>query len=758
MPQIIDYAYNYTTNTNGTTIAVDVPSTETGDLLLAFITADTGTMTFSNASWQAVTGGAFSNTVRTFLMWRISTGASEPASYTFTATAQETFNATIISIRDVDTTTPFVTPSQVTRTASNTVFPSITTNRNNSLVLYLSTHSSTAVIPSSIEGGVVQLFQLDGSAHSDSIGWTMQATAGATSTTIRSAVSGTTFDGSLITLAIRPPSTGATLIPAYCAEDLSEILDPLHGTTAFRGNTAPAATATTSYTGTIAGRAVANATISARGDTGINTFRSTAGQTSSTDRTWQGIRSQFAAARTNLTGKNILCHVQPFTPADIQTLEGIGLDRGVAMGMHSSNSNFRVWHVHGANTSFGVKMTPVVVNTAATTGLLQTTGTLNSGSIAGFGFFVSGFILSADMIWAMLWMLDTTTVAGGNSATPIDIPGIVNVISNGHERISALQQGSNQMLCLQPFQIGNGTLPTYLDVQSAAIEFPQQYNVSKGSVFYNSVDNVAGVTFDPAAGDYFDLRSSTWSSTSKFHWRWDPGSSPSATILTDGMQVIGAGDVQLRNVTTFEDMAFTDCDTIVQNSAPLSNCTITNSRLRSNAPNSIQNCSFIAGDFGVTSAIEITTTGSFSFVGNQFTGYGANDAVNAAIYNNSGGAVTLNISGGGSTPTVRNGAGATTTIVNAVNVTLTGMKDNTEVRIYRSGTSPAEEVAGIETVTAGSTNNRSFAFSDEAGNSVDIVIISLQYQNIRIENYTVPSSDTSLPIQQVLDRNYTNPV
>lgn len=756
MPQIIDYAYNYTTNTNGTTITVDVPSTETGDLLLAIITADTGTMTFSNASWQAVTGGAFSNTVRTFLMWRISTGASEPESYTFTATAGETFNCTMISIRDVDTTTPFVTPSEVTRAASNTAFPSITTNRDNSLILYLSTHGSTAVIPSSIEGPVVQLFQLDGSAHSDSIGWGFQATSGTTPTTVISAVSGTTFNGSLITLAIRPPSTGATLIPAYCAGDLSEILDPLHGTTAFRGNTAPAATAATSYTGTIAGRAVANATITARADTGINTFRSTAGQTSSTNRTWQGIRSQFASVRTNLAGKNILCHVKPFTPADIQTLEGIGLDRGVAMGMHSSNSNFKVWHVHGANTSFGVEMTPVVVNTSATAGLLQTTGTLNINSIAGFGFFVSGFILSADMIWAMLWMLDTTTVAGGNSTTPIDIPSIVNVISNGHERISAIQQGSNQMLCLQPFQIGNGTLPTYLDIQSAAIEFPQQY--TDKSVFYNSVDNIVGVTFEPAAGDYFDLRASTWSSTSKFHWRWDAVSSPSATILTDGMQVIGAGDVQLRNITTFEDMSFTDCDIVTQNSAPISNCTVTNTLILSNVPSSIQNCSFVAGSPSTRSAIEITTPGTYNFVGNQFTGFTANGTNGAAIYNNSGGSVTLNISGGGSTPTIRNGAGSSTTIVNAVNVTLTGMKDNTEVRIYRSGTNPAVEVAGIETVTAGSTNNRSFTFSDEAGNSVNIVIISLQYQNIRIENYIIPGADTSLPIQQILDRNYANPV
>ena len=37
---------------------------------------------------------------------------------------------------------------------------------------------------------------------------------------------------------------------------------------------------------------------------------------------------------------------------------------------------------------------------------------------------------------------------------------------------------------------------------------------------------------------------------------------------------------------------------------------------------------------------------------------GADGTTDAAIYNNSGGAITLNISGGGDTPTVRNGASA----------------------------------------------------------------------------------------------------
>ena len=172
MPKIIDYAYNYTTSTSGTTIACDVPDTATNDVLLACITADTGTQTFTSTGWTPLpTTPGFSNTTRSYFMYRISTGASEPLSYTWTASGTETFNIVIISIRDIDTTTPFLTPVGVTRANASTAFPSITTTRANSLIIYHGSHSATAVIPSSIEGGVTQLFQMDGNSHSDSIGW-----------------------------------------------------------------------------------------------------------------------------------------------------------------------------------------------------------------------------------------------------------------------------------------------------------------------------------------------------------------------------------------------------------------------------------------------------------------------------------------------------------------------------------------------------------------------------------------------------------
>ena len=126
----------------------------------------------------------------------------------------------------------------------------------------------------------------------------------------------------------------------------------------------------------------------------------------------------------------------------------------------------------------------------------------------------------------------------------------------------------------------------------------------------------------------------------------------------------------------------------------------------------------------------------------------------AAILNSSGGLVTINVSGGAS-PSVRNTPGSTTVVNNDVTVTFDGMKDNTEVRIYAAGTST--ELAGIETATAGSTDNRNFAASVAAATSVDYTLFALGYLPITVLAFTWPSSNGTINVQQSIDRNYSNP-
>lgn len=159
-------------------------------------------------------------------------------------------------------------------------------------------------------------------------------------------------------------------------------------------------------------------------------------------------------------------------------------------------------------------------------------------------------------------------------------------------------------------------------------------------------------------------------------------------------------------------------------------------------------------------AIEIETAITDSWTGFTFVGYngtaGPTTVGNEVLNNNAtSGTVTINASDVTGTISFYNRGGASTVINSTVTITLTGLQDNTEVRVFDTGTTT--EVAGIEDATAGSPGNRSFSFSATPSDGLDVRIINVTYEYLKLTNYIVPSSSTSVPIQQRFDRNYGNP-
>jgi hypothetical protein len=112
----------------------------------------------------------------------------------------------------------------------------------------------------------------------------------------------------------------------------------------------------------------------------------------------------------------------------------------------------------------------------------------------------------------------------------------------------------------------------------------------------------------------------------------------------------------------------------------------------------IKNSSFVFSD-GHGIIITSDAGSPFTFVGNTFTNYGGTPGSNliastgstdAAIYNNSGAAIVINISGDGDTPSIRNGASSTTTVNNNITATVTVQDANAntlagvQVAIFKS--------------------------------------------------------------------------
>jgi len=114
---------------------------------------------------------------------------------------------------------------------------------------------------------------------------------------------------------------------------------------------------------------------------------------------------------------------------------------------------------------------------------------------------------------------------------------------------------------------------------------------------------------------------------------------------------------------------------------------------------------------GTGHAIYITATGTYDFTDFTYTGYGATSSTDAVIYNNSGGAVTINVLGG-DTPTYRNGAGASTNIINGKTVSVNA-KDKDGVNIQNAQVYIQKTTKDEYTSTAGNTQgNTTFVVTE----------------------------------------------
>lgn len=91
--------------------------------------------------------------------------------------------------------------------------------------------------------------------------------------------------------------------------------------------------------------------------------------------------------------------------------------------------------------------------------------------------------------------------------------------------------------------------------------------------------------------------------------------------------------------------------------------------------------------------------------------------------------------------------GGTVNLITPSTLTVSGLQNNTEVRVYETGTTT--EVAGIES-TSGDW------ITSLQTSSIDISILNLNYQNIRLKAVDT-SSDTFVPVVQRVDRQFLNP-
>jgi len=173
----------------------------------------------------------------------------------------------------------------------------------------------------------------------------------------------------------------------------------------------------------------------------------------------------------------------------------------------------------------------------------------------------------------------------------------------------------------------------------------------------------------------------------------------------------------------------------------------TDSSLLWNNTIDIRNSSFI-GNSDITNnpaAIEHDSTGTYNYYDLLFLN---NDY---DVLNTSNGQVTINSINTSNPSTFLNQGTSTTTINNVRTFKLTGLKENTEIRLIRK--TDRFEIDGIE--NSGTEYEYQYNYTGDI--EIYVHIHNLQYEFIRLESI-LTSTNTTIPIQQNFDRNYKNPV
>lgn len=459
----------------------------------------------------------------------------------------------------------------------------------------------------------------------------------------------------------------------------------------------------------------------------------------------------------NASGKHIFTWRNNTTPANMNSKATAGTSFHISSEATYGTTNYKRWYLDGGDTDIigGWKCyvidpasagnisagTPVLTAlktlaflhrqlTAVTTTLNNVaidavkvgTGLTATASSAGDTITLAG-IYATDSLNTNAWGIVTQNAGVYYGAAKITIGSATQVNT-------CLFKATNDVLVWRDYPVAN-TLYAFNLVGLIAFKTTFQLgnkdgsnNTSDGCVVRGQGAAVWNIVCDANSGfkayasALANCRASTLSDTSELR---DTAVSASGTFDVNGAAIVKC---------TFS--AHTATQMKVDSTAEMSN--ITDSAFSST---------------GTGHAFELTVVGTYSFSGIKFSGYAASNGStgNETVYNNSGGAITINVSGG-TTPTIRNGAGASTTVNNSVALTLTGLVVGSDIVILDAGTSTIR-------VQVDAHGTSSYVYSFSTGGNVDIGVIKQGYIVLYVRNYPLPAANASLPISQVLDRNFT---
>lgn len=770
-------------NSASTSISLNMPAHQADDVLVLFVTQDANTaITLVTTGWTVISTSVTAGGGLVSAAWY---KKAESGSESIVLTTTDGWCATVYSIRDVDTTTPLDASSFTGNSTAKSEFShtSITTTTADCFILYCVGVDGIAVATHSDPGTMfIHSFDNQGTTATTSAcaagAWYIQRTVGPTPVaTWTASLAGAT---TMMTLAFRNRSGGR--IPPYIDDVISpgSKLTPGHHFSALNGISFAAALPVSNIGPNGAGKATVFDAAAATADYGINPYSAALVTTPPTTAATSvaGFAVNFSGGR-NLSDGFVMGSIIAANPKMANYTHGNVEQGGSYIAFVDTASNYRSYQVLASNSQPNTEGRAVFsIKPSQTATAYGTSGSMNAAMVTGIMLLTNCPKATVSLYLSELHNVGTQVVAGGDAMNPVDSEGVAQIGKSF--RIGVIQKfGAAGLLSYVPIQVGGGDRVNF-NVNAGAMQFPRKSNIIARELNFHATEKDIGISYAGSSGDVIRHTNSVIASASEYYWEINSAATSAAIWDFNGLTIAGAF-ATMRNVTTFEGMTFAGCTYINASGCSLNGCVISNvptgsDTLTLNESSSISACSvsvttlatgsylcstatpnvFANNTFSGSStaghAMRITATGTYAFVGNVFNGFGASGTPSAAIYNNSSGAVILNVSNGGSTPTYRDSPGSSTSVVNSVVLTLATLVSGSDIVILNAGT----ETTRVD-VNTNPGDSYNYVYSYLPSDKVDIGVFITGYVPYFVRNLTLGATNGTLPIAQVSDRNFSNP-
>lgn len=804
MAYFVDYGLTFGAGGAVTNVVANMPPHQTNDILVVFANMNAGSLTTSSTGWAAISNDTTNTANTSSWTWKRAASSAE----TFTFSTADDYSVAIFCIRDADTSASVIEASSNTGSTTSTSTPSNVAvtpaaGVNDCFVLYCMSVSGVAtaahcnpgfhhIISSDNGGGTEQ------TATGVAACWTIHRTGG-TATPAAAWTASAAGTSARLTLAIRNVTGG--IIPAYV--DVSpapaDVISPCHHIGTLNN---VVFTNTLTSTATINSKTVSPIAPALQADLGIVPFSNGVSTAAA-----QQAANSLRGYQITLTGNRDMTTglvVGSFIGASPkQGAYGIG---SVAQGgcVVRIGSSATAWAAYQVAAKDAV---PNTVNRAVwairpgyTGSTYGTPGTaVTTSAVSHLQFLYNSPDFSSQAILSEVYLAKTHIVQGGTASAPVNSAGLASIGQS--YRLPVIQQsGGAGLLSYVPIQIG-GADAVYFMIDAGALQFPRNYSTSTKEISFHSDINVVGISYAGKSGDTIKHTNSVVTSPSGYYWEINSAATSAATWDFDGLVVVNAL-VTLRPVTTFTGITFSQAQSITTNASSLAECTIVSSPEVTAAGATFTSCLFeqstgTNGALSITGASQaalqtelnkITSTAfninttplgalriiytgtagaiSLSMSSNTFSGNTKDIRWEAPAGSN----LTFNLSGTANPTTFSATNSNTVTFSNPKTFTVQNIIDQSEVRIYQ--TSDLTELGGVELVgtVPDQVNNVvvsadadfsgrfkvEYAYNYTVDIPITVVVVNNQYQVLR-STAVLKSTNTSLKVEQLFDRQYENP-